>query len=175
MLFRSRLIYHIGGDNSDKNAALMAALSREGRYEISHDMKSGIEQFYGGYASEEDCAAAIRYLFEESGYLIDTHTAVAYAVHQKYKKDTGDDTATLVASTASPYKFSSAVLNAVEGRDMSEKSRTGNDFEIARRLSRLSGTAVPVQLEELENAQILYDTVCGKEDMESEVRKILGI
>ncbi len=170
-----RLIYHIGGDNSDKNVALMAALGREGRYEISHDMKSRIEQFHGGYADEEDCAEAIKSLFKESDYLIDTHTSVAYAVHQKYMKKTGDDTATLIASTASPYKFTSAVLNALEGRDMSERSRTANDFELARRLSKITGTVLPVQLEELENAKILHDTVCSIENMEAEVRKILGI
>ena len=90
-------------------------------------------------------------------------------------KKTGDDTATLIASTASPYKFTSAVLNALEGRDMSERSKTANDFELARRLSKITGTVLPVQLEELENAKILHDTVCSIENMEAEVRKILGI
>ena len=98
-----RLIYRIAGEDTVKNAALMRDLVAEGRYEITPEMKEQLADFYGNYASEEETGRAIHDLYDKTGYVIDTHTAVASSVYEKYRQDTGDDTVTVFASTASPF------------------------------------------------------------------------
>ena len=170
-----RLIYHIAGDSADRNLALMKQLSREGHYTISHDMEAGLDLFYGGYASEAECAGAIRRLFEETGYLVDTHTSVGYAVHRRYKQETGDDAACVIASTASPYKFTRYVVNALNGLPFKDESAEADDFELARKLSGMTGTPVPEQVVQLEHAEVLHDHVCDMDGMKAEVKRFLGL
>ncbi|MDE6675882.1 MAG: threonine synthase, partial [Acetatifactor sp.] len=100
-----RLIYRIAGEDADKNKELMAALTGEGKYEITPEMKEALADFYGSYADEKETAEEISRLYKDCGYVIDTHTAVASAVYQKYTAETGDRTKTVIASTASPFKF----------------------------------------------------------------------
>lgn len=164
-----RLIYRIAGNDADKNKDLMEALSRGGVYEISEEMKAELKDFYGNYADEEETAAAIKALYEDTGYVIDTHTAVAACVYEKFKKDTGDDKPTVIASTASPFKFTRSVINAIDS------SLTGlDDFELADRLSQLSGVRVPKAVEEIRTAPILHDRVCDKTEMKDVVTGILN-
>ena len=129
-----RLIYRIAGNEPERTAKLMAALSGEGRYDITEEMKAALGDFYGNYATEKETEAEILRLYKECGYVIDTHTAVASAVCRKYRKDTGDETKTIIASTASPYKFTRSVMNAIDaGYDAK------GDFELVDELSKLSG------------------------------------
>ena len=108
-----RLIYRIAGEDADKNAALMKALVTEGRYEITPQMREQLSDFYGNYASEEETGEAIHDLYEKTGYVMDTHTAVAKSVYEKYRAQTGDTaTKTVIASTASPFKFTGSVMKA---------------------------------------------------------------
>ena len=165
-----RLIYMMAGADADKNAALMNSLSTEGKYEIDSDMKSGMTDFYGNYASEQETADTIKALYEKTGYVIDTHTAVAAAVLDKYKKETGDNTKAIVASTASPFKFTRSVMNAIDN-----KYEAMEDFALADELSRIAKVAVPNAIEEIRTAPVLHDTVCEKEDMKAVVMKILGV
>lgn len=165
-----RLIYMMAGADADKNAALMKLLSTEGKYEIDSDMKSGMTDFYGNYASEQETADTIKALYEKTGYVIDTHTAVAAAVLDKYKKETGDNTKTVVASTASPFKFTRSVMNAIDN-----KYETMEDFALVDELSKIAKVAVPKAIEEIRTAPVLHDTVCDKEDMKAAVMKILGV
>lgn len=165
-----RLIYRIAGNSAEKNAQLMQSLRDNGKYEITDEMKSQLVDFYGNYSTEAEDAAAIKKLYEDTGYIIDTHTAVAAAVYNKYKADTQDNTKTVIASTASPYKFTRSVMNAIDS-----KYDSMTDFELVDELSKLSGVKVPQAIEEIRTAPVLHDTVCDSDKMCAEVMKILGI
>ncbi len=165
-----RLIYRIAGDDAGKNAALMKALSEKGVYEIAEEMREALKDFVGGYASEEECFAMINKLYDEFSYVIDTHTAVAAAAYAKYRKETGDATKTLIASTASPYKFTRSVMKAID-----KKYDAMGDFELVDELSRISNTDVPKAIEEIRTAPVLHDTVCEKDEMKAVVKKFLGM
>lgn len=165
-----RLIYRIAGNNSDKNAQLMQSLKETGKYEITDEMKAQLADFYGNYATEAEDASTIQKIYEDTGYIIDTHTAVAAAVYEKYKKDTADTTKTVIASTASPYKFTRSVMNAID-----HKYDAMSDFELVDELSKLSGVKVPQAIEDIRTAPVLHDTVCDVDQMCNNVKKILGI
>ena len=163
-----RLIYLIAGEDDEKNRQMMQSLSESGRYEISEEMKEGLTDFYGGYATEEETFAAIRRLYEKDHYIIDTHTAVAAAVYDKYRRETGDDTTTLIASTASPYKFTRSVMRAIGEEDM-EKS----DLALTDDLFALTQVAIPNAIEEIRTAPVRHTTVCEVEEMSAVVKRFL--
>ena len=164
-----RLIYLSTGCDPDKNAAFMKSLSREGKYQITPDMKDNMTDFCGNFASEQETADTIKALYEKTGYVIDTHTAVA-AVLNKYRSATNDHTKVVVASTASPFKFTRSVMNAID-----HKYDAMGDFELVDTLSKLANVKVPNAIEEIRTAPVLHDTVCEKEDMKSIVMKFLEI
>ena len=165
-----RLIYHIAGNSAEADASYMEKLSREGRYEITDDMRAKLADFYGGFATEEETFATIKKLFDETGYLIDTHTAVASAVYNKYVKETGDKAVAVIASTASPYKFTRSVMNALGHGD-----EASDDFALADKLSELSGVEIPEAVESIRNAEIRHKTVVDKTEMERAVKDFLGV
>lgn len=165
-----RLIYRITGNDAAACKQLMDALSSKGEYSITDDMKKQLADFVGGYASEENTKEAIKSLYDKTGYVIDTHTAVASYVCHKYKEDTKDETKTLIASTASPYKFTRSVMNAIDS-----KFDAMGDFELVDKLSEISKTAVPNAIEEIRTAKVLHDTVCDKTEMKDTVEKILAL
>lgn len=167
-----RLIYHIAGDDAAKNVELMKALSNEGKYEITDEMKQKLSDFYGNYATEEETAEAIHSLFLKTGYVMDTHTAVAADVYNKFKKDTSDTaTKTVIASTASPFKFTRSVMEAID----KEKYSDLGDFELVDELSKIGNVAVPNAIEEIRCAEVLHDTVCEVNEMETAVKSFLGL
>jgi len=155
-----RLIYHIAGDDAQKNANLMALLSQNGKYEITDNMRQQLSDFYGGFATEDETAATIRKVFESNGYLMDTHTAVASSVYSKYVEETGDKTVTVIASTASPFKFTRSVMNALGKGDESK-----DNFALADELSEVSGVAIPEAVSSIRTAEIRHKTVVDKADM----------
>ena len=164
-----RLIYRIAGNDAVKNAELMKALTTAGEYTISDDMKAELKDFYGNYTSEAETAKVIKDLYEKTGYIIDTHTAVAAGVYAKYKKDTGDtETKTVIASTASPFKFTRSVMHAI---DPAYDSKT--DFELVDELSKIGNVEVPQAIEEIRTAPVLHDTVCEVDEMVDVVRNFL--
>ena len=165
-----RLIYRIAGNDAAKNQELMSELKSQGRYGITDEMKKQLADFYGNYATEEENAATIKKLYEDTGYIIDTHTGVAATVYEKYKKDTGDTTKTVIASTASPYKFTRSVLTAID-----PKYDSMGDFELVDELNRLSGVDIPKAIEDIRTAPVLHDTVCEVNEMCDNVKRILGI
>lgn len=164
-----RLIYRIAGNDAEKNRNLMENLAQKGHYEITEDMKAALGEFYGNYASEEETAEAIKNLYEKTGYVMDTHTAVASSVYEKYRKETGDTTKTVIASTASPFKFTRSVMNAIDG-----KFEAMGDFELVDELSRLAKRAVPKAIEEIRTAPILHNRIASVEEMPEVVLEILG-
>ncbi len=166
-----RLIYRIAGNDAVKNAELMKSLVTEGKYEISDEMKAQLSEFYGNYTSEQETAEVIRALYEKTGYIIDTHTAVAAGVYKKYQNDSGDaETKTIIASTASPFKFTRSVMNAID-----TKYDSMGDFELVDELSKIGNVAVPQAIEEIREAKVLHDTICEVDEMPAVVKGFLGI
>lgn len=165
-----RLIYHIAGDDAEKNSELMESLKTTGKYEITSDMKAKLESFYGNYASEEETGDTIKNLYDKTGYIIDTHTGVASCVYNKFKADTQDDKVTVIASTASPFKFTRAVMGAIDSAYEREE-----DFVLVDKLSELGKVAVPNAIEEIRSAEVRHDTVVEVADMCAEVKRFLGI
>ena len=165
-----RLIYEIGGRDSGKAAALMKRLSEEGSYEITPDMQEKLGDFYGNYASEEETAAAIRRIYEKTGYVLDPHTAVAEGVYEKYRAETGDEKVTVIASTAGPFKFTGSVM-----KGLGQECGAADDFELADRLSGLSGTEIPGAVREIRNAEVLHHRVVEVKDMKTAVKEFLGL
>ena len=128
--------------------------------------------FAGGYATQQENADTIRRIFEDTGYLVDTHTGVAATVYESYRGKTGDTAKTVIASTASPYKFSRSVMEAIEGPD---KIAGLDEFDVVDALSRLSGVPVPKAVEEIRNAEIRHNLECDVDRMEETVKGILNI
>lgn len=166
-----RLIYFIAGNDAQKTEKLMGSLKRKGKYEIDKDMKEKLEDFYGNFATQEETAATIRRIYEECGYVIDTHTAVAAAVYEKYVEKTQDDTKTVIVSTASPFKFARSVMEAIDEKDYSSEEA----FELVDELSKIADVAVPAAVEEIRTARVIHNQVCETGNMEQVVRSILGI
>ena len=163
-----RLLYLCAGSDARKTAGLMAELAEKGSYTVTSEMKERMKDFAGGFATEEENAAEIRRLYEETGYLIDPHTGVASCVYRKYVKETGDRTKTVIASTASPYKFSRSVMEAIRG------SQEGKDeFELIDELEKASGVPIPAAVEEIRTAPIRHDRQCSPDQMKAEVSEIL--
>ncbi len=166
-----RLIYRVAGNDAVKNAELMKALTADGKYEISAEMKVQLADFYGNYNDEAETAKVIKDLYESTGYVIDTHTAVAAGVYKKYKAETGDkETKAVIASTASPFKFTRSVMEAIDS-----KYNSMSDFELVDELSRIGNVTVPQAIEEIRTAPVLHDTVCEVDEMEAVVKKFLNI
>ena len=165
-----RMLYELTGHDDKQVAAWQNSLKADGKYTVSDDVFAKLKElFYGGFCSEESTAETIKKTFDEFGYLIDTHTAVAVSVYDDYKKETGDDRPVVIASTASPYKFAGSVLEAL-GEAVPE-----SEFDAVKLLSEKTDTVIPAPIAALENAQVRFDNVCNKEDMNKVVLGRLGI
>jgi threonine synthase len=166
-----RLLFELSSRKADAVAQWMKELGTQGWYKIG---PQGLEElqklFYGGFADRGETLAAIRQAFGKQGYLMDTHTAVGYSVLRKYREETGDGTPALLASTASPFKFNQAVLEAL-GRDTSGK----DEFTLLDELSAITGRPVPAKLAELKSLPELHGGVCEKEDMAGALLQFLKI
>ena len=166
-----RLIYRLTGNDSGKTLAFMQDLTVKGSYTITDEMREGLGDFVGGCASEEENFAGIKALYERTGYVIDTHTGIANAVCRAYMEKTGDTTPTVIASTASPFKFAEAVVGAIAPEKLEGKS----DFELIDLLSDLSGTKEPYAITDIRTAPVRHKTVVDAKDMPADVKNFLGI
>lgn len=164
-----RLLYALAG--SEKVKEWMKELSECGRYEVDADTLAKLRSlFAAGFCNDDETKATIADVFKNKGYLCDTHTAVAVKVYGDYKAETGDETPTVIASTASPFKFSAAVLEAVEG------GTDGLDeFEMVNKLAEVTGLSCPEQLSGLRNKPVRFSSCCSKAGMEQTVFDMLGI
>ena len=165
-----RMIYRIAGDDADQTGKLMKALSEQGVYHVTEEMKEGLSDFHGGFADEKETAERIRSIYEDTGYVLDTHTAVASAGYQKYAAETGDKTKTVIASTASPFKFTRSVMNAID-----QKYDAMGDFELVDELSKIGNVKIPKAIEEIRTAPVLHDHVCDRTEMKAVVKQFLGM
>ncbi|MCM1007808.1 MAG: threonine synthase [Ruminococcus flavefaciens] len=166
-----RLLYLM----TDKNDAVIrewfGKLSSEGKYEVSDDVKAKLqEEFCAGFCDDAQTKEAIHAVYEKYSYTCDTHTAVALKVYNDYKAATGDTTKTVIASTASPYKFSAAVLEALEG-----KNSDIDEYDKVDRIAELSKIPVPSALADLKNKPERFNDVIDKADQKNYVLKTLGI
>ena len=165
-----RLIYRLTGENAEKCAELMKSLSEGGEYTITEEMKAQLGDFYGNFCSEDETANTISEIYKDSNYVIDTHTAVAAGVYKKYVSETDDHLPTVIASTASPYKFTRSVMDA-----LGEDHKDLDDFGLVDALSALSKVPVPRAVEEIRTAPVLHDKVVDAVDMPAAVKEILNI
>ena len=164
-----RLIFHLLGNNAEKTAELMNTLNTQGQYELTDFDAVILDLFAAEYATEEETAAEIKRVYESDSYIEDPHTAVASAVYKKYQAATGDVTKTVIASTASPYKFPVVAVEAVTGK-------AGlTDFEALAQLHEISGVAVPPAVDGLETAPVRHKTTVAAADMQAAVEDYLGL
>jgi threonine synthase len=161
-----RLLYHLSGNDASEARRMMSALDIEGRYDAGDTVREGLREngFVGGFADMEKTHSALAGLWEKEKYLIDTHTAVAYAVYLDYLETTGDGTSTLIASTASPYKFAKSIAGVLG------LPETENEFEYIDEIAGYTGTSVPAPLADIESKPVLHGDVIAR----SEVAKIIA-
>lgn len=160
-----RLLYLSCGRDAKLTKALMDQLSAGGCYEITPSMREFMKDFCSGYANMKENAAQIRHIFEDTGYLVDPHTGVAAAVYEDYRKERGDNTKTIIASTASPYKFPKTVVEAVAG-----PVEDTDEMVLIGRLEEISGVPVPEAVRELSEKKIRHHLVCRPEEMKETVK-----
>ena len=154
-----RLLYHMAGNDGDEIRGLMESLEKEHRYEVSPKIREGLKKFWGGTATVEETNATIGTMYREEKYLIDTHTAVGYKVYRDYVKATGDETPTLIASTASAYKFAESVAKSI---GLPEEE---NGFGYIRAVADETGVRVPAALKDLDAKPIRHKGVIEIPDM----------
>jgi len=165
-----RLLYLMTNDDV-KVRTWMESLKSEGKYEVSDDVKQNIkETFWGGYCDDTETLAEIKKVFDENGYVMDTHTAVAKRVYNAYTEKTGDTTKTVIASTASPFKFSDSVLKAIKGAAASD-----NEFDMLTELSEVSESSIPKSLDALKTKPVIFNSTCEKEEMYDVVSQMLNL
>lgn len=168
-----RLLYHLTDDSDTKTKYWMEQLRLYGKYEIDQQTKGKVQDiFYSDFCNENETKNYIRMMFENENYLCDPHTAVAVGVYDKYISVTNDkDTPTIIVSTASPYKFAESVLLSI-----SNGTRTYNDqFEVIQDLSTLSGTRIPVSIENLFAKNIVFKNICNKNSILNMILKYLEL
>ncbi len=165
-----RLLWMISEKDTRQVKELMNSLKEKGYYRIDSETKEKLKDFYGGFAPQEESRRCIKEIFEKSKYLIDPHTAVAYAVYKKYVKETGDKTKTIIVATASPFKFTKSVMESIDNRY--EKS---DDFELIEKMSDLTQVSIPSGIRDIEKKPIRHKMVCKKEEMRTKITEILNL
>lgn len=165
-----RLIYELSGRDSEMVVHWMNQLRTEGLYDIGQTAHRLLnEHFWGGWSSQEETLKTIECVYEDYGYVCDTHTAVGIDVYDKYVITTGDLTPTVMVSTASPFKFNASVCKALS------MDGTDDEFVLLKKLSEKTGQPVPDGLKGLENKPVLHGRVCKREQMKNVVMEALGI
>lgn len=164
-----RLLFHLMDEDDAAVRDLMEGLKTNGRYTVSQQVLNRLQaDFDGGYCDEAETAATIKRLFDTYSYLCDTHTAVAVSVYESYLSRTGDDTKTVIASTANPFKFPHAVLSA-----LGAEAQDADEFEVARKLEELSGNEMPEQLAGLREKPVRFTESFAKDRMNDALAKAL--
>lgn len=162
-----RLLYYLSGGNSGEVRTLMEKLESEKEYEVGDKIKEGLKDFYGGFATVEETIKTIGKMYGKHDYLIDTHTAVAYKVYEDYRRETSDERATVIASTASPYKFAADVAKAIGIGDEEE------EFKYLSMIEEVTGVSVPEPLKGLEHRKVIHKNNIPAEDMGKIVMNVL--
>lgn len=156
-----RLLYHLSGEDPCYVSSLMDSLKNIGKYSINEKIKASLNDFYAGFSTEAETRKEIDRIFKKHSYVIDTHTAVASAVHNKYVAATGDNTHTIIAATASFYKFFRDVYSSIS--DKYDKNK--DDFTLIDEMKKISNVNIPQAISDLKTADILHNTVIDKGDI----------
>jgi threonine synthase len=169
-----RFLFEMNGRDPARIRAYMDELGSRGIYSFDSVLIKKIGCFlWAGSATEREAADELRGVFEEKRYLMDTHTAVGAAVYRKYMERSKDDTFTVLDATASPYKFSKSVMDALEGASQDE-DEDEDELAIAGRLASLTGTDAHQALAGLDKRPILHSSTIDRGELESVVREICG-
>lgn len=160
-----RLLYHLSGGNGEEIKELMENLDTQKCYKVSQKIKDGMADFYGGYADVDTTNRTIGEMYADHDYLMDTHTAVAYKVYEDYKEATGDNTPTIIASTASAYKFAESVAKSI---GLGEEE---NGFRYVEALAEKTGVEVPKGLKDLDKKEVRHTGVIDVYQMQATVEK----
>lgn len=163
-----RLIYRLCDCDAAKNAKFMSELVNEGRYTIDKTMADKLTDFEAGFATEEDTLHTIKEVYDKTGYVIDTHTAVAAFVANEYRNKNTSYNKLLIASTASPFKFAGSVLKALENDKVENFT---SEWDKIRELERISGKKLPETARDIENAEITHKDICAKDEMKALVKE----
>lgn len=163
-----RLIYRLCDCDAAKNAKFMSELVNEGRYTIDKTMADKLTDFEAGFATEEDTLHTIKEVFDKTGYVIDTHTAVAAFVANEYRNKNTSHNKLLIASTASPFKFAGSVLKALENDKVENFT---SEWDKIRELERISGKKLPETARDIENAKVIHKDICAKDEMKALVKE----
>ena len=163
-----RLLFELAGRDDALVREWMSSLAERGTYSVPETVERAAQTvFYGGCCDSAGTSRAIERAYSQYGYTLDPHTAVAFAVAQDYREETGDSTQTVIMSTASPFKFSGSVLSAL-GRRVA-----ADEFENLAALSELTGLHIPEPMALLQKLPVRFSDVCDKGDMERAVLDIL--
>lgn len=158
-----RLLFELADRDDALVREWMSGLKEKGMYALPKSALDELKKtFSAGWCTEEDTLETIKRVFDETGYLMDPHTAVAQCVYERYAEKTGDKTKTVLLSTANPYKFASDVLGAFEPVGK-------NDFVNADRLTALTGASIPKAMSELLGKPERHLDVCDLKDMPKRV------
>lgn len=163
-----RLIYKLCDCDAAKNAKFMSELVNSGKYTIDKAMADKLTDFEAGFATEEDTLNTIKEVFDKTGYVIDTHTAVAAFVANEYRNKNTSHNKILIASTASPFKFAGSVLKALENDKVENFT---SEWDKIRELERLSGKKLPETARDIENAKVIHKDICAKDEMKALVKE----
>ncbi|MGI5957939.1 MAG: threonine synthase [Massiliimalia sp.] len=165
-----RLLYDLSGCDEEKIRQWFASLSKEGKYTVDDSVKAKLDaEFYAGCCDDQQTKETIHHIFETYSYLCDTHTAVAVKVAEEYREATGDHTKTLIASTASPYKFAGHVLSSIS------ENVPEDDYDQLEALEKVSGVTAPAPLVALKEKPVRFTGSICKEEMEHTVMEMLGL
>jgi len=165
-----RFLYEISKEDSDIVREYMKDLMEKGKYEITDSMKERMNILYGGYANEDETLSSINKVYKNSNYVIDPHTAVAYFVYEKYKKETGDENTTIIASTASPFKFPRSINDA-----LNFTNKDSLDCEMINELSNKFNLQIPSSIKDLYKKEVKHTTVCKKDELKKVISMFLGV
>ena len=163
-----RLIYRLCDCDAAKNAKFMSELVNEGKYTIDKAMADKLTDFEAGFAAEEDTLHTIKEVYDKTGYVIDTHTAVAAFVANEYRNKNTSHNKILIASTASPFKFAGSVLTALE---YDKVENFTSEWDKIRELERISGKKLPETARDIENAKVIHKDICAKDEMKALVKE----
>ena len=165
-----RLIYLVTGEDSEQTAAFMTELKSGGSYTLTEEMNEKLKDFKAGYATQEQTSRQIRHIWDGTGYVLDTHTAVASYVCDEYRKTSGDSGKCLIVSTASPFKFVKSVMTSIDSKYGEE-----DEFRLLEELKKVSGVEMPRAIADILDADVLHRTECDADKMEDTVKEILNI
>lgn len=168
-----RFLYHASGRNDTLVRTYMEELAETGKYTVNPAIKTALQDtFYAGFCNDEQTMATIADTFEKYHYVVDTHTAVAVNVYRQYVKETGDETKTVIASTANPCKFNAAVVTALAGRQSVEGK---DEFQLLQMLADLGSIRIPKSLKELKNKFVRFNSVCTRDTLAEQTRRFLKL